>query len=156
MSAFGDYPYALKRYVNETRRLYRTMDRALAKNSSGYLVGDHLTIADIAIWPWTTAYSRSFKPPPPPFPKKKPDGVYMQKELKKRAAEYSGLSQIDEFPHVQEWMYRLLARPGFEKGRNVPNPHIYLQLNELPDEELKKIGRERSGWIQEAMKRDAE
>ncbi len=58
MSAFGDYPYALNRYVNETRRLYRTMDKALADNPSGYLVGDHLTIADIAIWPWTTAYSK--------------------------------------------------------------------------------------------------
>jgi len=53
-------------------------------------------------------------------------------------------------------MYRLLARPGFEKGRNVPSPHIYLELNKLPDEELKRIGRERSGWIQEAMERDAE
>lgn len=53
-------------------------------------------------------------------------------------------------------MYRLLARPGFEKGRHVPSPHIYLQLNELPDEELKKLGRERSRWIQEAMRRDAE
>ena len=69
--------------------------------------------------------------------------------------EYSGLSQINEFPHVKEWMYRLLARPGFEKGRNVPSPHIYLQLNKLPDEELKKLGQKRSGWIQEAMKRDA-
>jgi len=53
-------------------------------------------------------------------------------------------------------MYKLLERPGFEKGRNVPGPHIYLQLNELPDEELKKLGRERSVWVQEAMKRDAE
>lgn len=53
-------------------------------------------------------------------------------------------------------MYRLLNRPGFEKGRNVPQPHIYLQLNELPDEELKKIGQERSAWVQEGMKRDAE
>lgn len=52
-------------------------------------------------------------------------------------------------------MYRLLERPGFERGRNVPNPHIYLQLNELPDEELKKIGRERSDWVQEGMKQDA-
>lgn len=52
-------------------------------------------------------------------------------------------------------MYRLLERPGFEKGRNVPSPHLYLQLNALPDEELKKIGNERSGWIQDAMKRDA-
>ena len=58
VSAFGDYPYALNRYVNETRRLYRTMNKALADNPSGYLVGDHLTIADIAIWPWTTAYSK--------------------------------------------------------------------------------------------------
>ena len=68
MSAFGDYPYALNRYVNETRRLYRTMDKALADNPSGYLVGDHLTIADIAVWPWTTAYSKRF-----PL-----DGAYMR------------------------------------------------------------------------------
>jgi glutathione S-transferase len=53
-------------------------------------------------------------------------------------------------------MYRLLERPGFEKGRNVPCPHIYLQLNELPDEELERIGRERSGSIQEAMRRDVD
>ena len=58
MSAGDDYPYALSRYVNETRRLYRTMDKALAKNPSGYLVGDRLTIADIAVWPWVTAYSK--------------------------------------------------------------------------------------------------
>ena len=76
MSAFGDYPYALKRYVNETRRLYRTMDKALAKNPSGYLVGDHLTIADIAIWPWTARHSRS-----PPAKQNTPDGVYMQMGL---------------------------------------------------------------------------
>jgi glutathione S-transferase len=76
VSAFGDYPYALKRYVNETRRLYRTMDKALAKNPSGYLVGDHLTIADIAIWPWTTAYSRSFHPP-----KEMLEGISMQMGL---------------------------------------------------------------------------
>lgn len=53
-------------------------------------------------------------------------------------------------------MYRLLVRPGFEKGRNVPSPHIYLKLAEMPEEEMKKMGKERSGWIQEGMKRDAE
>jgi glutathione S-transferase len=79
VSALGDNPYALNRYVNETRRLYRTMDKALAENASGYLVGDHLTIADIAIWPWTTAYS---KPPPPSIKGKRPDHVYMKKGLK--------------------------------------------------------------------------
>ena len=154
MSAIGDQVYSLKRYVNETRRLYRTMDKALAKNASGYLVGDHISIADIAIWPWATAFSKLSEPIKtkefwPPMPSR---GTKTDLE---RITEYSGLSQIDEFPHVKEWMYRLLLRPGFEKGRNVPNPHVYLQLNELPDEELKKIGRERSTWIQEAMERDA-
>lgn len=152
VSAPGDQQYALKRYVNETRRLYRTMDKALAQNPSGFLVGDHLTIADIAIWPWTTAFSKSSTTRcyiTACWAK------YNRAEIK-RATEYSGLSQIDEFPHVKDWMYRLLARPGFERGRNVPSPHIYLQLNELPDEELRKIGRERSGWILEVMEKDAE
>ena len=52
-------PYSRDRYVNETRRLYRVMDAQLAKNPSGYLVGDRVTIADISIWPWATAYSKS-------------------------------------------------------------------------------------------------
>lgn len=41
------------------------MDAQLAKNSHGYLVGDRVTIADIAVWPWVTAYSKtpSFTPP---------------------------------------------------------------------------------------------
>lgn len=63
VSALGDQPYSLKRYVNETRRLYRTMDKALAKNASGYLIGDHVSIADIAIWPWATAFSKFFEVP---------------------------------------------------------------------------------------------
>jgi GST-like protein len=42
--------YAIERYSNETRRLYRVMDDQLAK--SRYIAGDHYTIADIAIFPW--------------------------------------------------------------------------------------------------------
>lgn len=57
---------------------------------------------------------------------------------------------------MKQWMYKLLARPGFEKGRHVPQPHIYLELNEMPDEELVKIGKDRSAWVQEAMQKDAE
>lgn len=62
VSAIGDQAYSLKRYVNETRRLYRTMNKALAKTASGYLVGDHVSIADIAIWPWATAFSKLSEP----------------------------------------------------------------------------------------------
>jgi len=44
--------YPLYRYRTETCRLFRVLDSALSKSASGYLVGDHCTIADIALWPW--------------------------------------------------------------------------------------------------------
>ena len=44
--------YGINRYQNETRRLYRVMDTALAASSSGYLVGDRPTIADFSCWGW--------------------------------------------------------------------------------------------------------
>ncbi|KAH8198604.1 hypothetical protein TruAng_007236 [Truncatella angustata] len=45
-------PYAINRYMNETRRLFRTLDTALKESESGYLVGDKATIADFASWGW--------------------------------------------------------------------------------------------------------
>jgi GST-like protein len=42
-------PYAIDRYWNETKRLYRVMDRRLADRD--YLAGDY-SIADIATYPW--------------------------------------------------------------------------------------------------------
>ncbi|KAL2211851.1 glutathione S-transferase [Sarocladium strictum] len=47
--------YGINRYINETRRLYRTMDTHLEKSSSGFLVGDRLTIADISCWGWVAS-----------------------------------------------------------------------------------------------------
>ncbi|ETS73710.1 hypothetical protein PFICI_14656 [Pestalotiopsis fici W106-1] len=125
-SAGEKVPYALNRYVHETRRLYRVLDTHLAANSSGYIIGDRVTIADIAIWPWVGAYK------------------------------YSGLSSIDEFPHVKKWLYTLLVRPGFEEGRNAPGPHKYLDMNSMSEEELNAIAASLGTWILDAMKRDAE
>ncbi|KAM0354221.1 hypothetical protein ACHAPU_001259 [Fusarium lateritium] len=47
--------YGINRYINETRRLYRTLDTHLAEQSSGYIVGDKVTVADISIWGWVAA-----------------------------------------------------------------------------------------------------
>lgn len=47
--------YGVNRYTNETRRLYGVLDKHLAKSKSGYLVGDHVTIADISHWGWVAA-----------------------------------------------------------------------------------------------------
>lgn len=70
--------------------------------------------------------------------------------------EYSGLSSIDEFPHVKKWLYTLLARPGFEEGRNAPGPHRYLKMNDMSEEELDQIAASLGTWITDAMKRDAD
>lgn len=55
--------YGIDRYVNESRRLYRTLDTHLEKSSSGFLVGDRLSIADISCWGWV-ASSRTLQEPP--------------------------------------------------------------------------------------------
>ncbi|KAL7795087.1 glutathione S-transferase [Trichoderma ceciliae] len=44
--------YGIDRYTNETRRLYSVMNSQLAKSTSGFLVGDRVTIADISAWGW--------------------------------------------------------------------------------------------------------
>ena len=45
--------YAIKRYQNETKRLYKVLDNRLEDNH--YLGGDY-SIADIATYPWVKAY----------------------------------------------------------------------------------------------------
>jgi GSH-dependent disulfide-bond oxidoreductase len=47
-------PYAIERYVTETKRLYGVMDRRLAKTA--YLGGDDYTIADVATFPWVARW----------------------------------------------------------------------------------------------------
>ncbi|PNP47419.1 hypothetical protein TGAMA5MH_01238 [Trichoderma gamsii] len=44
--------YSIDRYINETRRLYSVMESQLAKSTSGFLVGNRVTIADCALFGW--------------------------------------------------------------------------------------------------------
>lgn len=57
--AAEDIPYGKNRYANETRRLYSVLDKHLAESpsssQSGYLVGSHVSIADISLWGWVAA-----------------------------------------------------------------------------------------------------
>jgi GST-like protein len=58
---FGTYapekiPYAIRRYVNETNRLYGVLDRWLAGRN--YIAGDDYTIDDIASYPWIVPWQR--------------------------------------------------------------------------------------------------
>jgi GST-like protein len=47
-------PYAITRYVNETRRLYGVLDRRLERRA--FLAGADYTIADMAAYPWIVPY----------------------------------------------------------------------------------------------------
>lgn len=44
--------YGIDRYQNETRRLYRVLDTHLQQSKSGFIVGDHISIADITTIGW--------------------------------------------------------------------------------------------------------
>ena len=46
-------PFAIERYTNETLRLYKVLDTALADRE--YLAGEY-SIADMATWPWVRIY----------------------------------------------------------------------------------------------------
>jgi GST-like protein len=48
-------PYAIERYVNEAKRLYRVMEDHLEKQP--YFAGDY-SIADMAIFPWVNLHDR--------------------------------------------------------------------------------------------------
>jgi GST-like protein len=47
-------PYAIDRYVGETKRLYGVMDQRLGETA--YLAGDDYSIADVATWPWVSRF----------------------------------------------------------------------------------------------------
>lgn len=109
-------PYAISRYQNETRRLYSVLETHLSTTRNDYLVGNKCTIADIAHWGWVTLARWALGGEPHPA------------------------SPLDEFPYLKAWEERMLARPGTEKGRQVPDKH---QREMLRDPEAMKAFEER-------------
>ena len=49
-------PYAVERYINEAKRLYRVMENRLENHA--YFAGDEYSIADMAIFPWVNVHDR--------------------------------------------------------------------------------------------------
>ncbi|MCF5663915.1 glutathione S-transferase N-terminal domain-containing protein [Pseudomonas marginalis] len=47
-------PYAIKRYVEETARLYGVLDRRMAGRA--FVAGEDYSIADMAIYPWIVSH----------------------------------------------------------------------------------------------------
>lgn len=52
----GAAPFAEDRFAADTRRLYETLERRLEGRE--HVAGDAYSIADIALWPWVSRFSR--------------------------------------------------------------------------------------------------
>ncbi|KAF8604249.1 glutathione S-transferase [Ceratobasidium sp. AG-I] len=86
-------PYAINRYITETKRLYSILDGRL--NDREYLVGSgkgKYGLADINAFPWVRSWG------------------------------WAGLDGIDEFPNVVAWLARIGERPQVKAGLDIPTP----------------------------------
>ncbi|KAJ3050645.1 hypothetical protein HK097_008352 [Rhizophlyctis rosea] len=88
-------PYGIKRYQDETLRLYGVLERALSEPTADgqprqWLSSDNkYSIADVANFSWV------------------------------RIHDWSGVS-LESVPKVKEWVERIAARPAVQKGLAVP------------------------------------
>jgi len=86
-----DIPYAKKRYINETARLYNVLNIRLEGRE--YLAGPgkgKLSIADLNVLPWV------------------------------RIHQHAGIDTLDAFPNTKAWVERLVERPAVKAGLQVP------------------------------------
>jgi GST-like protein len=90
-SAPEKIPYAIKRYVDESARLFGVLDVRLAGRE--YLAGSY-SIADVATYPWVHVAW-------PIFTAMMPDTV-------------------GKLGHLAAWLERVGARPAVERGMNIP------------------------------------
>jgi len=82
-------PYAQQRYLNESKRLLKVLDKQLSENE--YVSGSDYTIADMACWPWVNAFLKNRK-----------------EQLKD-----------EQYPHVEKWLNTVGQRPQVQKGIKV-------------------------------------
>jgi len=84
-------PYAIKRYQDETKRLYSVLEIRLKDRE--YLAGPGkgtYSIADINVFPWLNGHA------------------------------FAGIESLDEWPGVKAWFERIKARSAVQAGLNVP------------------------------------
>ncbi|MEL6475356.1 MAG: glutathione-dependent disulfide-bond oxidoreductase [Pseudomonadota bacterium] len=85
--------YAIDRFAMEAKRQLDVLEKNLADRE--YMIGDELTIADMAIAPWYGALAKGL--------------LYDAKEF----------LSVHEYKNVIRWTDQLMARPGFQRGRMV-------------------------------------
>ncbi|MBP0483870.1 glutathione-dependent disulfide-bond oxidoreductase [Sagittula salina] len=87
------WEYPINRFTMEVKRQMDVLDRHLAENE--FMVGDHYTIADMAIWPWygRTVHGESYD-----------------------AGEFL---DVGSYKNLLRWADQVLDRPAVQRGRIV-------------------------------------
>lgn len=86
-------PYAKKRYLDETKRLYGVLQIRLGDGNRDWLAGPGkgmYSIADVNAWGWIRMHS------------------------------YSSIESLDEWPAVKAWHERIASRPSGQAGPKIP------------------------------------
>jgi len=85
-------PYGIKRYQEETRRLFDVVEDGLKAGKGEYLVGDKYSIVDISIFSWIRSHS------------------------------WAGIPDVNEksLPLLTAWLDRIEKRPGTDRALGVP------------------------------------
>ena len=106
-------PYAVKRYVDETRRLYGVLDGQLRRQRGrgiDFVAGNGLSIADFAIFGWARKW----------------------KEL---------TMGEDEFPAVYRWRDMIDARPATQRALAITVPREVADPGEVIARHIELLGR---------------
>lgn len=86
--------YPINRYAMETKRQFDVLNQRLAERP--YLVGDELTIADFAVWPW-----------------------YGSLALGRLYSDANTFLDVASYEHVMRWAKEISERPAVVRGRKV-------------------------------------
>ncbi len=87
--ASQEVPYAIERYRKESERILGVLDLQLEERN--FIVGDGLSVADVATFPWVRA------------------AVKLDEKL------------VADLPNVRRWLDGLEARPAVQRGLKVPD-----------------------------------
>ncbi|BGO92585.1 Glutathione S-transferase 2 [Rhodotorula toruloides] len=111
--------YGIKRYQDETRRLYQIYEDHLNGTKDGerkeWLVGGKYTIADMCTQPWV------------------------------RMAMWAGV-ELEKFPALAAWVERIEKRPATQAALKVPEQDMLSKIKNDP-EYADKLAKKSSEWI---------
>ncbi len=104
----NDRPYAIERYINESKRLFSVLEERLKDRD--YLVGPgrgKLSLADFKIWPWYDLVC--FR-----------QCIAFIHSLRAQRGGLRLLGGLHDFPSLKAWVDRIEARSAFKVGLNIP------------------------------------